>query len=203
MHQGEAPAEQANFRHSRNRLPISISAIKQMITKSTKKEIGIWWKRSPRFKQTKCINHSFPSNKYIKITSSLNRRQTSILTQIRTGHAPINSHLHRIRKADTPYCPQNSCTNAIEDIHHLSFTCPHYIRARFHLMRIIGKKSFTHAQTIHRRKHNTPHTHIPQQHRKIQAHLWRDRTRLREITELLALRALPSGSCRKNPHHIE
>jgi len=115
-----------------------------MITENTK-ETEIWCKRSPRFKRTKCIDRSFPSNKYIKITSSrsLNRRQTSILTQMRTGHAPINSHLHRIRKVDTPYCPQNSCTNAIEDIHHLFFTCPHYIRARFHLMYIIGIKPFT------------------------------------------------------------
>jgi len=57
------------------RLPISISAVKQMITEDTKKKIEIWWKRSPRFKRTKCIDPSFPPNKYMKITSSLNRRQ--------------------------------------------------------------------------------------------------------------------------------
>ena len=44
------------------------------------------------------IDPSLPSDKYLKITNSLNRGQISILTQLRTGHAPINKRLHRIRK---------------------------------------------------------------------------------------------------------
>ena len=99
-----------------------------------------WWRESPRFKKTKHIDPSLPSDKYLKITSSLNRRQTSLLTQLRTGHAPINKHLHRIGKNDTPNCPQATCRGITEDVHHLIFTCPRNIHERYHLKRSIGKR---------------------------------------------------------------
>jgi len=126
----------------RRQLPISISAVKQEISAKIKILMKEWWKKSPRFKKTRRIDPSFPSDKYITITSSLNRRQTSILTQLRTGHAPINAHLHRIRKNNTPNCPQATCRGITEDKHHLLFTCPRYVHERYQLTQRIGKNTF-------------------------------------------------------------
>jgi len=92
-----------------------------------------------------------------QITSSLNRRQTSVLTQLRTAHAPINKHLHRIRKNDTPNCPQATCRGITEDVHHLVFTCPRYTHERYHLKRSIGKKAFS-STNLFADKETIPHT---------------------------------------------
>jgi len=65
-----------------HQLPISISAVKQEISVKIKILTKEWWKKSPRFRKTRRIDPSFPSDKYITIMSSLNWRQTSILTQL-------------------------------------------------------------------------------------------------------------------------
>jgi len=139
------------------RLPISISAIKQMIQEEIKINCKWWWIESPRYRQMKQIDPLLPSNKYLKITSSLNRRQTSILTQLCTGHTPLNQHLNRIGKNLMPYCPQSTCRNKTEDIHHLIFTCLKYAHARHQLIRSIGGKSFTLTKLFADEK-SIPHT---------------------------------------------
>jgi len=78
------------------------------------------WKKSLRYKKMRQIDQSLPLDKFLEITSSLNHRQTSVLTQLRTGHILINKHLHRIGKSDMPYCPQ--------------FTCPRYAQERHQLV---------------------------------------------------------------------
>src|SRR5258708_29887146 len=126
-----------------HQLLISISAIKQAINADIKKEMKKWWKSLPRFENLSHIDPSLPLNKYLNITSSLNCRQTSVLTQLCTGHAPINKHLHQIGKNALPYCPQATCMNITEDLHHILFTCPQYTQARYHLTCSIGRKNFT------------------------------------------------------------
>jgi len=82
----------------RNELPISLSATKQLIDKLTKMNIKTWWRGSTRYKRMREIDPTLPSANFIKATSGLNRRQISVLTQLRTGHAPLNKHLHRSHK---------------------------------------------------------------------------------------------------------
>jgi hypothetical protein len=77
--------------------------------------------------------------------------------QLRTGHAPINRHLHTIHKNDTPNCPQSTCRNTIEDIHHLIFTCPRYTQARYYLRGKIGRKAFNLTKLLANNK-IIPHT---------------------------------------------
>ena len=61
------------------------------------------WKQSPRYARAKTIDPSMPSNKFIRLVSSLPKRQTSIYTQLRTRwHVPLNHHLHRIKRSDSP-----------------------------------------------------------------------------------------------------
>ncbi|KAH7919728.1 hypothetical protein BV22DRAFT_1099089, partial [Leucogyrophana mollusca] len=54
------------------------------------------------------------------------------LVQLRTGHAPLNKHLHRINRSPTPLCPE--CQLADETVHHLILTCPGHTRARYTLL---------------------------------------------------------------------
>ncbi|KAG2069829.1 hypothetical protein BDR04DRAFT_1020458 [Suillus decipiens] len=69
-----------------------------------------------------------PSNKYIKLISTLPQRQTSIITQLRTNHTLLNQHLHHIGKSKSPYCPH--CPEKIESVLHYLFDCPQYVSER-------------------------------------------------------------------------
>ena len=123
--------------------PASISAVRQMISNWTKQRANTWWKKSPRYRWLKEIDPSLPSGNFAKITSTLTRSQTSILTQLRTGHAPVFSHLHRIGCSDMPKCPQESCNHTTEDIHHLLFICPTYTQPRYRLIHNLGRNKFS------------------------------------------------------------
>ena len=68
---------------------------------------------------------SLSSNKFLKLVGSLDCRQLAILTQLRTGHIPLNHHLFCIRRAKMLLCPH--CGNLIvKNVKHFLFTCPHY-----------------------------------------------------------------------------
>jgi ribonuclease HI len=111
-----------------------------------------WWTSSPRFAKTKTVDPSLPSDNFIEISNPLNRRQTSLLTQLRTGHVPLNGHLHKLQRSPSPNCPQASCAGATEDTHHLLFSCPRYTHARHHLRRSIGKSEFTISSLLSKKK---------------------------------------------------
>jgi len=122
------------------KLPDSLSAVKQQIDNDTKHETKTWWKKSKCYKWIKFINSSFPSSKYIQATSGLNCRQTSVLTQLRTGHIPLNSHLFHINKSESPHC--NHCPNMVEDVAHLLFHCNKYMIQRHRLVMATKRKAF-------------------------------------------------------------
>ncbi|KAG2071139.1 hypothetical protein BDR04DRAFT_1016818 [Suillus decipiens] len=67
-----------------------------------------------------------PSSNFIKLTNGLRKCTSSIYIQLRTCHIPLNYHLHRINKSDTPHCP--ICPGIDETIHHYLFDCPQYRR---------------------------------------------------------------------------
>ncbi|KAJ3805948.1 hypothetical protein F5876DRAFT_50949, partial [Lentinula aff. lateritia] len=50
-------------------------------------------------------------------------------------HVPLNSHLHRIRKADYPNCPHCNTTGraTIETVKHYTTECPAYRKEQFRL----------------------------------------------------------------------
>jgi hypothetical protein len=48
-----------------------------------------------------------------------------------------------IQRTNSPYCPQETCRDATEDIHHYISTCPLYATARYNLTRKIGRKAFS------------------------------------------------------------
>ena len=69
-----------------------------------------------------------PTKTYLALVKDLPRKHTSILTQLRTAHAPLAKHLHRIGKADSPICP--NCRQHDETVLHYLLQCPAHQEAR-------------------------------------------------------------------------
>jgi len=87
-----------------------------------------YWKGSPRYQRISRIDSSLPSSRFLQLTCPLSRQQASLLLQLRTGHVPLNKHLHRIGKAPSPMCPE--CRVEEESVLHFLLTCPTQTRRR-------------------------------------------------------------------------
>lgn len=82
------------------------------------------------------ITTEVPFKHFRDITDSLNRYSGSLLMQLRTGHIPLNSYLHRQRLRDSPEC--TLCENARpETIDHFLMECPAHEEHRPRLRRAI------------------------------------------------------------------
>ena len=114
------------------RLPLSIPALRQSHSNRIKKRWGHRWKSSPREDLLKTINNTTPLKKYLRLITNLDRRQASILFQLRTGHIGLNHHLFQIRKSNTPVCP-NCQSITVETVKHYLLVCPFYQRERHEL----------------------------------------------------------------------
>ena len=123
----------------KNPLPHSVSALKQWHQEELKTRWKAQWEKSPRYAKAKVIDPSMPSLNFLKLADSLPKYQTSIYTQLRTRHAPLNQHLHRIGKSDSPHCP--ACPGREETIYHLIFDCPQYARERHTLQNTLRRKA--------------------------------------------------------------
>ena len=109
-------------------LPASLSKVRQALNDVFKKAATTEWEESPRAMRAARIDPNLPSKKFLLLIAPLPRRQASLLIQLRTGHAPLNQHLHRITKADTDLCPK--CEQARETVAHFILDCPEYEEAR-------------------------------------------------------------------------
>ena len=125
----------------RNPLPHSISALKQAHNERLKKLWRKEWTSSPHFHHMSSIDPSLPSKSFMKLIGGLQKRQAGLYTQLRTGHAPLNKHLHRFKRSDTPNCLQCGDTTP-ETVHHFLFTCPRYDREKFIMERDVGRKVY-------------------------------------------------------------
>ncbi|KAF5374121.1 hypothetical protein D9615_008851 [Tricholomella constricta] len=122
----------------RDGLPASISALKQVHNARLRAEWKERWSRSPRFRKYDIFEDSFPFQGFHHVTRGLTRKQFSLTIQLRTGHAPLNKHLHRLQVVDDPYCPH--CRQE-ETVRHLIHDCRHYNDARHDRFAAIGRDS--------------------------------------------------------------
>ena len=120
----------------KNQLP---KACRGQIPKSKSVEIKRHWEaarkksathlaRLPRYQRLHEINRSMLSSKFFRDTACLSRGRVSELVQLRTGHIPLQKHLHRIGKADSPMCP--ACHSRKETVHHFLLACPAHAQQR-------------------------------------------------------------------------
>jgi hypothetical protein len=90
------------------------------------------FKSSPRYAHIKDVDDMAPSPKFRKLTASLPRKHASLLFQLRSHHALLAKHLHRLKKSPTTICP--CCGEAEETVDHfLRFCAAHnHARRRLH-----------------------------------------------------------------------
>jgi len=106
-------------------LPHSIPALRHTNLTQLRHKWKRRWKKSLRYRFASRIDNSLPSNSYLKLINGLDRSQSALLTQLCTGHSPLNQHLFRIRRSETPVCPH--CRGITpETVTHYLLQCPHY-----------------------------------------------------------------------------
>lgn len=115
----------------RKPLPSSASRLRQNMAAKLQNDARATWLASPRYTRLSRIDNSLPSKHYAQLTQNIPRRHAALLIQLRTGHAPLNKHLHRINCVPSPLCPR--CENAPETVDHYLLFCPAYDRARLGL----------------------------------------------------------------------
>ena len=80
------------------------------------------------------LDASTPSDTFLKLISGhkLARKASSLLTQICTGHIPLNGYLYKFKRVDNPRCP--ACRAAVETVGalplHVPLLCIHALAAR-------------------------------------------------------------------------
>jgi ribonuclease HI len=120
----------------RKPLPTSRQAAARRIMSDLKRRAKDTWKKSARGRRMQEIGRVLPSDKFLKMTEGLSRHQASILMQLRTGHAPLQSHLHRLRKVESPTCPH--CGRERETVQHFLTQCPAFGEQRRRLTAAAG-----------------------------------------------------------------
>jgi ribonuclease HI len=124
----------------RRTLPSSASASKQMYHSTLKSKWEAEWKLSSRYQRLTSIDPSIPSKRFLSATSLLMRNQTSLIIQLRSGHIPLNSHLFRIRKAASPYCPHCG-GDTVESVFHFLIHCQQYRHERHILTQKLKRRA--------------------------------------------------------------
>lgn len=105
---GQSPQEKAYRAKSTT---INVAKEKQRRARSLPVGIG---------KYSRDMDIALPGKHTRTLYDSLNRREASVLAQLRTGMARLNGYLHRIKAVDSDQC---ACGQAIETIKHFLFRC--------------------------------------------------------------------------------
>ena len=120
-------------------LPHSKSAAKQAHRAKTQAEIQHTQICSKWYAWMKYMDPWSPSPDYVHLISSFPRKTPSIITQLHTGHIPINKYLFHIGKAPMPICP--ICHQSNETVLHYLLHCPAYHIPRQSLHYKIGNSN--------------------------------------------------------------
>ena len=126
-----------SFLRKINTLPLSKSALKQKFDAELKAENSSIFAKSPRCNALRRIDETAPSAAFQKLIRDIPRRHASILAQLRTGHIPLNKHLHRIGRAASPTCPV--CEGGQESVLHFLVSCPAHEPFRRHLRKALKR----------------------------------------------------------------
>ncbi len=121
----------------RRPLPVSISKAKQVYNKKLGVQAAEQWRASKRGIDLRRVDPALPSARFAKLVAPLPRRNTSLLIQLRTGHAPLNHHLHRIGRATTQRC--QGCGAAKETVQHFILQCPKFSLQRRAFLGPLGR----------------------------------------------------------------
>ena len=73
------------------------------------------------------MDKALPREHMIPVYNSLKREEAGILSQLRTGHTPLNENLARIGAEETAIC---ACGISRESTQHFLFHCPKWNNER-------------------------------------------------------------------------
>lgn len=128
----EKPAKHTPFMFREfPKLPFSKAAARELARKRIPTQWEAGWKKSICKPKMDRIDPGMKVGKYLNLVGDWKKNRTSTITQLRTGHVPLNYHLHRIKKADSPFCPH--CNDKEETIHHYLIECPAYDAERMQM----------------------------------------------------------------------
>jgi ribonuclease HI len=126
----------------RRKIPTSASASKQEYLEQLKLRWKEDWTLSPRRERIGRIDEAYPFEGYRKRQNQLSRQHASLLVQVRSGHIPLNSYLHRINRAESPNCEacqaEPGDETPVENTRHFIYDCVAYTNQRNILFREIG-----------------------------------------------------------------
>ena len=114
------------------------------------------WQNSPRAQRLMHIDPSLPSLKFLKLTSNpdISRKGASWLFQLRTGHFPLNTYLHRFKRVENTACP--ACGHYSETTQHFLLDCPKYAHEQWPLITGKSQKNREYANLISNAKNAIP-----------------------------------------------
>ena len=135
----------------KRKLPASKSAIKQSLRTRLKKTVIKLFRTTRRHQQMSGIDPYMPETKFPRETAGLDRKHISILTQLRTGHVPLQSYLHRFKLEPSPTCP--NCHQEPESVTHFLRYCPTFTEPRNALKRDVGRLTTLDLSILGSRKH--------------------------------------------------
>ena len=135
-------AKQGTKEINKVKLPFSNKVFYNDISNWAKKEHEKRWKKSSECRQTKMICPVI-NRKITKFILKMSRKKMMYATQILTGHASLNYHLHNMRLVDNNMCEK--CGEERETVEHFIKICPFYFRERWEIF-----KEFKLKQDLHK-----------------------------------------------------
>lgn len=122
-------APSASWTHTPSvRLATTGKSMSKILNAAVTSQAKAEWRSSPRAARIDRIDENMSSKAYCKLAERLPRRSASLLIQLRTEHVPLQTYLHRIKRADSPICEQ--CGIMPETVHRYLRECPAYEEQR-------------------------------------------------------------------------
>jgi hypothetical protein len=86
-------------------------------------------------KYTRTLDTALPGRHTQKLYDQLTRAQATTLAQLRTGHSPLNTFLHRIGSTTSDLC---ECAEGPETVEHFLFYCTRWEHLRVEMKTVLG-----------------------------------------------------------------
>lgn len=109
------------------------------VMRRLKKAVTTTLRSSKQWHALQKIDPSMPSTKYRKMQADMTKGQAALSIQLRTGHAPLNRQLHRMKLIDSPVC--TGCNRAHETVKHYLLDCPKTSCLRAKISDALGREA--------------------------------------------------------------
>jgi len=149
--EGEHKNKRAGFGLLAKGLPASKSATLQRYKEQAKTRSQRDFREGTRYERVSKFDPQAPSAEFRRTSKTLTRAETSIIAQLRIGHIPLMSYLHRFKLAESPLCPK--CGDEPETVTHYLKICEGYKEPRRALKRELGRDLEIGLELLREKKH--------------------------------------------------